>query len=99
MKRSNLKKLNVRVTDGRGSDAKSRSINEVIRAPTVGEGLLRHRKVVLRQKLVKHRDPAGSGRGRPGQGGGYCGRLPGVGDPLPESRFSPDRKSTRLNSS
>src|ERR1039457_6904985 len=38
--------------DGRGSDAKSRSINEVIRAPTVREGLLRHRNVVSRQKLA-----------------------------------------------
>src|ERR1017187_4589339 len=41
--------------DGRGSDAKSRSINEVIRAPTVREGLLRHRNVVSRQKLARFR--------------------------------------------
>src|ERR1019366_5709390 len=37
---------------GRGSDAKSRSINEVIRAPTVREGLLRLNTAVSRQKLT-----------------------------------------------
>ena len=39
--------------NGRGSDSKSRILNETIRAPTVREGLLRCCTVVSRQKLVK----------------------------------------------
>src|ERR1017187_2248751 len=38
--------------NGRGSDSKSRSFNETIRAPTVREGLLRRRMAVSRQKLT-----------------------------------------------
>src|ERR1039457_2912877 len=38
--------------NGRGSDSKSRSFNETIRAPTVREGLLRRRMAVSRQKLA-----------------------------------------------
>jgi hypothetical protein len=37
----------------RGSDAKSRSFNDAIGAPTVREGLLRRRTAVSRQKLAK----------------------------------------------
>jgi hypothetical protein len=47
------------------------------------------RRCPRRHRRIPRRDPAGSGRGRPGQDGGYCGRLPGGGDPLPESRSSP----------
>src|ERR1017187_5872089 len=38
--------------NGRGSDSKSRSFNETIRAPTVREGLLHRRMAVSRRKLA-----------------------------------------------
>src|ERR1017187_9431693 len=39
--------------NGRGSDAKSRTVNDAIGAPTVREGLLRRRTAVSRQKLIR----------------------------------------------
>src|SRR5450759_978247 len=47
--------------DGRGSDAKSHSINEVIRATTVREGLLRLSTAVSRQKLASRVLPWAAG--------------------------------------